>query len=182
MRIRMKPKYETLGKVNKRLQKVEELFGVAEKTLEQCQLPEETPSEVEIIPQEEITELTPINGENGVTIPRLFSLSEVRQDFVLAKRNLHKLLDRCQTLMDGTISMKIEDMKAGQIEAVSSLANSITMQIQTVMSLYGDLAKIEEMRTPPEMKGGGKIKDDGNDLTVFVGDTDQLIKIIEENE
>ncbi len=174
-------KYETMNKIPKRLKKVEELFEVAEKTLEECRLPSEESTEIEVLPAENTTELTePLQDGSDIKLPRLFDLHEVRQDFVLAKRNLHKLLHRCQSLMDGTSGMDIVEMKASQIEAIALLSNSINMQIQNVVRLYKDLADIEQMRMPPELKKVGKEQDEKT-TAVYVGDSKSLLDIIEEN-
>lgn len=177
-------KYETMKKVPKRLKKVEELFDIAQETLEECQLPPEPEesTEIEVLPPENSTELgDPVEeGNKELQLPRLFDLSEVRQDFMIARRNLNKLMLRCQNLMDGTEGFNIVEMKSSQVEAVALLANSINMQIQTVVRLYRDLAEIEKLRTPPELRGTGPRSDTKSDA-VYIGDSKSLLDIIEEN-
>ena len=172
-------KYETLQKTPKRLKKVEELFGIAEEILEQTKIPENTEeTAVEIIPADYSTDLEESNSEDK--LPRLFNLDEVRHDFILARRNLFKLMKRCQDLMDQTTEFDITDMKSGQIEATATLANSVTAQIQLVMTLYKDLAQLEVLRTPPQLKNK-ESQDNPNSDIVFIGDSKTLVELIEEN-
>jgi len=72
------------------------------------------------------------------------------------------------------------EMKASQIEAIALLSSSINMQIQNVVRLYKDLADIEQMRMPPELKKVGKEQDEKT-TAVYVGDSKSLLDIIEEN-
>lgn len=199
-------KHETLKKIPKRLKKVEELFDVAQDVLETCQIPtEENPKSdvpeesenpsVEIVEAGESREVSEYSNPE-IHLPRIFNLEEVRYDFVSARRNLYKLIKHCQDLMDGVPSLDIVDMKASQIEAVSLLANSINNQIQTVMRLYKDMAEIEQMRMPPELKflekrlsgSPGRPSNNKDDSSssesndaVYVGDSKSLMDIIEEN-
>jgi len=173
--------YETLQKTPKRLRKVEELFEVAGKVLEECTIQEEeNENSVEIIPSDnhKLKKVENFNTEDEA-LPRLFALEEVRTDFLIVKRNLLKLMNKCQTLMDGTTEMQIFNITASQIDAISQLSNSITLQIQTVLKLYKDLAEIEQLRIPPEQR---KLKkNEEKNGVVYIGDTKSLLNIIKEN-
>lgn len=200
-------KHETLKKIPRRLKKVEELFDVAQDVLETCQIPtnnntrsetQEDPEEsdsVEIVEAGESREVSEYSNPE-IHLPRIFNLEEVRYDFVAARRNLYKLIKHCQDLMDGVPALDLIEMKASQVEAIALLANSINNQIQTVMKLYKDMADIEQMRMPPELKilekrlgnpqgrpsigkeDSSSSKDSG---AVYVGDSKSLLDIIEEN-
>jgi hypothetical protein len=180
-------KYETTKKIPKRLKKVEELFDVASEVLEKCNLPESPESSVEIISaNDSSSDLEVIDESTEVAIPRLFRLEEVRHDFEIARRNLYRLLNKCQNLMDGVSGLDVHDMTGIQIQATAMLSNSITVQIQTVMSLYKDLTEIEKMRTPPSFRNNN-INNSSNDKNkeseeensaVYIGDSKSLLDII----
>ncbi len=162
----------TMRKIGKRMKKVEELFDASEKAMEECSLPD-----MEIIPAVSDTEITEVTEDSSL---KLFEMNELRSDFLLSRQNLQALLSRCQSLMEQVPKLDINDMKASQIDAIASLSNAITTQLQLMTSSYKVLAEIENLRNPTP-KGVNVGKTEIQNQAVFVGSNSELLKLLKEN-
>lgn len=174
------------------LGKIEQIFGAAEeaiKATDTITIEDDIHPEREvIITTEEYDDITE-RVENTLSSatanfdnPQYFDFLDLKKDFLIAKRNLRKLIAHGQRLMDTSAGMSLDEMTATQIQAVAQLSDSVTNQLQLMITLYKDITEIQKNLTPStpgNLPAGATVQ--GNVVTnnvLFQGDTSQLMKLI----
>lgn len=165
----------------KKLNKIEQIFGAADDVVTNM---EEKTGGMEITLGAEAYEIEEQDEVLPVAIgDDVFSLTELKTDFTLARRNLRKLIRRGQTLMDTLQNADLEDMTAGKIMAIAQLSTSVSQQLKMLSEMYKDIMEIEKGRNgPPSGSIGPSITGVTGDINmIFAGDTKSLMKHIKGN-
>lgn len=157
----------------KKLEKLEEKFNTATELIDELVLPVTEVLEPEIIEPGTDVELRETS---------LFTMSQLKQDFEMIRRNTMKLINNGQQLLDRAQLLDISDMKASQLEALSSLQGTIGANLKMMMEIYKDLVDIENNTGKKQAKEQAVAVNNGtvNNIT-FTGTNSDLLKLINEN-
>jgi len=163
---------------SKMLENLEKKFNVATKLAEDLEL-----LSVEV----GIPDLEPIS-ENCEEITEVFSLRQLKQDAELVHRNLRSLVLKGQRIMDQTDALDIADLKASQIESLSSLQNTIANNLKLIIDIYKQIAEIEKIKgttlnkfsgEQPSMVNTGTVV---NNQILFNGSPNDLLNILKSDK
>ena len=160
-------------KQRKNIKKLEKVFNIAEDVIQSLEINKEGMQEITLAPEAYQFDEKEIE-KNGV-----LGLAELKADFLIAKRNLRKLIRHGQTLMDTSADMDMEEMTASKIMAIAQLSTSISGQLKMLVEIYKDIAEIEKSR-----KGGLPGAFEGNlagvvhQNIIFTGDATSLMKYL----
>lgn len=159
-------------KPEKKIAKLEKIFDAAETAIQEISVDDEGNQIYELAPEGwERTEIEEVKDGN------VFDLTELKKDFILAKRNLYTLIRKGQMLMNGIDELDLEEMTGTKIMAIAQLSTSVSGQLKMLVEIYKDIADIEKTRRP-EIPGvvAGAVQGDLNQSIVFAGDTAELMK------
>lgn len=167
---------------SKKLQNLEQKFNLAENLIEELSATIDDISCTELAVAE-ITEgeLTTVEDE------KILSVATLKQDFLLVRNNLIRLINTGQRILDSASQLEISDLKASQLDALSNLQSTLGNNMQMLISLYKDIAGIEKSRQKPAPKSlvpeqnSGTINTTNNQI-VFAGDSSQLLKLLNEQQ
>lgn len=167
---------------SQKLQNLEEKLGIAAREVEvitekvEAMVPEIDPEQTSLVPYEE-----PPVDEN------IFELSQLKADFQIVRRNLLKLINTGQNMLDQAGVLDISDLKSSQLEALATLQTTIGSNINLMTSVYKDMCIIEKARrslsapTQPIAPGNVNMGTVNNTQVVFNGSTLDLLNMIKEN-
>lgn len=139
------------------------------------------------------TELVAVDTTNTelVTVDKqeVFTIEGLKQDFILIRQNVMKLITTGQRILDSASLLDVADMKAAQLNALSSLQETLGNNLKLLVNIYKEICEIEKMR----LGVSGKVPDGSvqqlntgtitnNNTIVFSGDTSQLLDIIKQNQ
>jgi len=163
------------GREDKRVKKIAKIFANAQATIDSIDVSQDGTLLVEDAAPVPMV-VTPI-GEKG----ELFELVEIKASFVEARRGLQQLIHKGQRLMNQTMALRLRDMTASQVEAISSLSNTVSTQMALMIEMYKTIIEIEQARNPALKGMGTAVITTGDNTqiqqnTIFVGDTAELIK------
>jgi len=131
-----------------KLKKLHEKFNLAEETVNQMtEAIEVFTEDSDDLSALEVTEIQ----EPGKHLPtdldsfeEVFTLDLLKQDFMAMRNNILAVINRGQTILEETGSLDIGDMKASQLEALSSLQRSTGENIKLLMGIYKDIIAVEK--------------------------------------
>jgi len=138
-------------KTSKTLEKVERMLNMSNDVLNDLNIDESTDEEKTLVLTTPDSDIQPIPEQTtalATTDPeqdeRLFELQELKGTFQLVKRNVQRLVDRGMGMMDQTVGMDVDDMKASEIAAFAELSNVTSNQLKMLVELYKDIISIEK--------------------------------------
>lgn len=137
-------------------------------------------TDVEVV-DTEVGTLTPIVEEP------LFELDQLKLDFAMVRSNLIKLVNSGQRMLESAGVLDIADLKASQLDALSTLQNTIANNLKMMMEIYKDMAAIEKARRSLPAPKGGDVQAPvnmgtvNNTQVVFAGSTAELLEVIKNN-
>ena len=157
-----------------KLQNLEKKFSMAET------LVEELTTVMEDIQQETLPEPIPIiEEEKNETV---LSMDSLRQDFLLVRNNIIKLVNTGQRILDSVSVLELEDLKASQLDALSNLQATLGNNLQLLISIYKDISIIEKSRQKPVSKITEQVPVVNGNVTnnqiMFSGSSAQLLELI----
>lgn len=158
----------------RKIAKIEKIFNAAETAVQEITIDEEGNQTYEMAPEGwERLEIEEVKDGN------VFDLTDLKKDFILAKRNLYTLIRKGQMLMNGIDDLDLEEMTGTKIMAIAQLSTSVAGQLKMLVEMYKDIADIEKMRRP-DIPGviHGAVQGDLNQNIVFAGDTSELMKYL----
>ncbi len=163
------------------MKKIAKIFKNAEATIDQLELTDEDLAKTDESQNDfggdtiEYAPMTTDVGEGGA----IFELQELKNSFVETRRGLQTLLLNGQRLMNQTSTLQLASMTASQVEAIAALSNTVSTQLNLMITLYKTIAEIEQLRMPKNASIGN-VGDNANitNQTIFVGDTSQLLEAI----
>lgn len=173
-------------KTEKKMEKIEKIFTEAETVLGDLEILEpkvvsDRPPGLDALSNKIDEQLVQYDIEDAALVKdgNVFELDDLKKDFLMVKRNLHKMIRRGQTMMDTTQYMDLEDSTAGKIMAIAQLSTSISMNLKMLIEIYKDIVDIEKTRRP-EVPGviSGAVSGDVNQNIIFSGDTAELMRYI----
>ncbi len=134
-----------MSKSNDKLKALHEKFNMAEDSINQM-------TEVIEVLDDDLTSLQTCEiKEPGAHIPspsevpeEVFTLDLLKQDFMSMRTNILAVINRGQTILEDTGNLDIGDMKASQLEALSSLQRSTGENIKLLMGIYKDIIAVEK--------------------------------------
>jgi hypothetical protein len=161
-----------------KLQNLESKFGLAENLLDELSntIEEITSTELAcaIIPEGEISIL---QDES------ILNMHTLKQDFLLIRNNVIKLINTGQRILDGASVLDISDLKPSQLEALANLQATLGGNMKLMLDIYKDIASIEKSRRVVPTKAETLANNTGtinntNNQIVFAGDSSELLKLI----
>ena len=157
---------------SKRIAKLERIFDAADTAVQTIETDMEGQETYELAPEGfECMEIEEIKDGN------VFDLKELKQDFILVKRNLQSLIRRGQNLMQTVDGADVEEMNGSKIMAIAALGTSVAQQLKMITEIYRDITEIEKSRrgsVPGVIEGA--VHGDVNQNIIFAGDTASLMK------
>jgi hypothetical protein len=117
----------------------------------------------------------------------VFTLSQLKSDAELVHRNLRSLVLKGQRIMDQVETLDIADLKASQIESLSSLQNTIANNLKLIIDIYKQIAEIEKMKKPSKINNSEQLSmvNTGtvvNNQILFTGSPNDLLNLIKPQE
>jgi len=140
-----------MSKADDKLKALHEKFNMAENSINQMTEIIEVSEIIEVL-DEDLTSLDTYEiKEPGEHLPleldkpeEVFTLDLLKQDFMSMRTNILAVISRGQGILDDTGSLDIGDMKASQLEALSSLQRSTGENIKLLMGIYKDIIAVEK--------------------------------------
>ena len=74
----------------------------------------------------------------------VFTLELLKQDFMSMRVSILAVINKGQKILDDVEILEISDMKASQLEALSSLQRSTGENIKLLMGIYKDIISVEK--------------------------------------
>lgn len=129
---------------NEKLRRLEEKFNMSQ------ELVNEMSQDILVVEPDDLTSLemteTKKPGEHlpEVQLEEIFSLDLLRQDFIQMRSNVMSIISRGKTILDDAGTLDLGDMKASQLEALSSLQRSVGENIRLMVDIYKNIVAIEK--------------------------------------
>ena len=161
----------------KKVNKMDKIFDLADETIQEM---DESTKEITMSPSSYETVDVEIS-DNDIGDPNVtFELSELKKDFLIAKRGLKKLVKQGQTMMDTAQYVDLETASGSQIMAIATLSKVISEQLKMLVESYKDISEIEKNMRPSTGFGEGTIiKGNVTQQTVVMSSADLLKDIME---
>jgi hypothetical protein len=165
---------------SEKLMNLEKKFNLAENLVDELSIVIEDITATELLPCP--TEV--VDGSAPVEAS-ILDMGLLKQDFLLMRNNIMKLIHSGQRILDSASVLDIADLKASQLEALATLQGSLATSIKLLMDCYKDIASIEKSRQKPVSKqpvseniNNGSVT---NNNIVFSGSSSDLLAIINKN-
>jgi len=130
-----------------KLKKLHDKFNMAEESIDQMTKAIDVLVDDSDLSALEVTEI----AEPGKHLPtdldsfeEVFTLDLLKQDFMSMRTNILAVINRGQSILEDTGHLDIGDMKASQLEALSSLQRSTGENIKLLMGIYKDIIAVEK--------------------------------------
>jgi hypothetical protein len=120
------------------IEKLEKKFDLAKATVENAVETLEELGDGLIIHEGEPAELVPYE--------EVFTISLLKQDFMMVRQNLVALIAKGQRLLNTSSEMDATELKASQVEALSELQNSISANLKLLIDIYKQVSDIEKAK------------------------------------
>jgi hypothetical protein len=180
-------------RLEKKMQKIEKVFIDSDEILSKMEIEaEEGEFTEEVKPEKPPMDLARLNSlieadrdphdiEDLALVKdgNIFELDDLKKDFLMVKRNLHKMIRRGQTMMDSMEYMDMEDATATKVMAIAQLSTSISLNLKMLIEIHKDIVDIERARRP-DIPGviHGAVEGDVHQNIIFAGNADELMKHI----
>lgn len=126
----------------------------------------------------------------GETLPaalpvdeEIFNTGMLKQDFLMVRQNIMSLISKGQRMLDSAGDLDATEMKASQIEAISSLSNAVSANLKLLLDSYEQITKIEKNKInkfigdPVQNINTGQVTTNN---IVFSGSPNDLLKILKD--
>jgi hypothetical protein len=128
-----------------KLKALHEKFNMAEESInkmtEVIEVLDDDLSSLEVTEIQEPGEHLPADLDS---FEEVFTLDLLKQDFMAMRTNILAVINRGQNILEDTGNLDIGDMKASQLEALSSLQRSTGENIKLLMGIYKDIIAVEK--------------------------------------
>jgi len=128
-----------------KLKALHEKFNMAEESInkmsEVIEVLDDDLSSLEVTEIQEPGEHLPADLDS---FEEVFTLDLLKQDFMAMRTNILAVINRGQGILEDTGNLDIGDMKASQLEALSSLQRSTGENIKLLMGIYKDIIAVEK--------------------------------------
>lgn len=121
----------------------------------------------------------------SITNPNeLINLDSLRSDFGLVRNSIINLVATGQTILNTACLLDISDLKASQLEALSTLQSTLGSNIKLLLDSYKTMSEIEKIKTsqikekPTSVNNGEVI----NNNILFNGSSSELLDLISNNK
>lgn len=111
----------------------------------------------------------------------IMNIETLKQDFMLARNNIIKLISTGQRILDQASVLDVSDLKASQLEALATLQSTLGANLKLLLEIYKDIAAIEKSRGNPSQANVNNGSVTTNNI-VFTGSSSDLLKLINENQ
>jgi hypothetical protein len=133
-------------------------------------------SEVIPVPFEkyEVETLEEINKE-------VFTIDTLKNDFVLIRNNVMKLINTGQRILESASMIDISDMKPAHLSALSDMQSTLGNNLKLMIALYKEIAEIEKLRLKENKNSSIAPVNNGTVVTnniVYSGSTEDLLELI----
>jgi hypothetical protein len=165
---------------NTKLDHLSKKFNLAENLVEELSIVIDDITTTELLPcpTEVSDELVPMEAS-------IMDMNLLKQDFMLMRNNIMKLVHNGQRILDSASVLDIADLKASQLDALANLQSTLGSNIKLLLDCYKDIASIEKSRQKPVSKqpvseniNNGSVT---NNNIVFSGSSSDLLAIINKN-
>lgn len=157
-----------------KLERLEKKFNLAANEVESIPVP--------AILEDDAIEAEVVNEDDDEPFsPKVFELDMLKQDFILVRAQLKKLISSGQNILSQAGVLDIGDMKASQLESLAAIQNVIGSNLKLLIDIYEKITKIEKMQQHrPKAKAseaptGSTFVDK---QIVFTGSTTQLLAMM----
>jgi hypothetical protein len=162
---------------NTKLDNLSKKFNLAENLVDELSIVIDDITATELLPCP-----TEVSGEVALVEASILDMGLLKQDFLLMRNNIMKLIHSGQRILDSASVLDIADLKASQLEALATLQGSLATSIKLLMDCYQSLAAIEKSRKPSvkaiketQAVNNGTVN---NNQICFSGSSSDLLKII----
>jgi len=161
---------------SKKLQQLEAKFGLAENLIEELSstIEDITTTELSVIEENSVSECDKKDDE-------ILNVTSLKQDFMLIRNNLIKLINTGQRILEGASVLDISDLKPSHLESLSNLQSVLGNNMKMLIELYQTINNIEKTRQkalPKQEQNPTNINNTNNNL--FVGNSADLLKLLNE--
>lgn len=157
--------------LNKKFENLEKKFGMVTDVLEEL--------EIEVVEEHPLQVVTE-NTDN------IFSIDSLKQDFVMVRDNIIKLVTTGQRILDTASILDVSDMKASQLQALAEMQTTIGNNLKLLISIYKEITDIEKSRSKNEVPNTSQVANVGvinnNNNIVFNGTNTELLDLIHQNQ
>ena len=111
-------------------------------------------------------------------------MDSLKQDFLLVRNNIIKLINTGQRILDAVSVLDVSDIKASQLQAIAQLQTALGQNIRSLVATYKEIAEIEKLRIRETKVEATPNINTGTVTTnniVFSGDSSQLLDLIKQN-
>lgn len=160
-----------------KLKKLEENFNMAANLVTDLEVL------VQEIDENQLEVIDTTTGEISDPNESIMDLVMLRQDFVLVRNNIVKVVLAGQRILDDVSNIGFDEIKAGQIMALAQLQTALGGNIKLLMECYKDIAVIEKSRkqTVAPTTNPSRIPIvQQNANNIFVGSGNDLLRFINE--
>jgi hypothetical protein len=165
---------------SEKLMNLEKKFNLAENLVEELSIVIDDITTTELLPVP-----TAVEGDLAPVDVSIMDMSLLKQDFVLMRNSIMKLIHTGQRILDSASVLDISDLKASQLDALSNLQATLGANIKLLFECYKDIAVIEKSRQKAASKqpvqeniNNGTVT---NNNIVFSGSSSDLLSIINKN-
>lgn len=157
-----------------RMKSLEEKFNLAETLVE----------ELDDLIEDVGESMETASDDNLPMVPEhagLMNIEGLKQDFMLARNNIIKLITTGQRILDQASVLNVSDLKASQLEALATLQSTLGANLKLLLEIYKDIAAIEKSRgnpTPSNVNNGSVTTNN----IVYAGSSSDLLKILNEQQ
>lgn len=143
-----------------------------------------------VVVPEICTELSTEVLDSEETKFEVFTLENLKTDFLLIRNNIIKLVNSGQRILDTASLLDVSDMKAQQLQAIASIQQTLGNNLESLVKIYKQIVEIEKLRskekkTDSNPANGSTLVNSGtvvNNQIMFNGDTSQLLDFIKQNQ
>ena len=168
-------------RIQKKLKGLEKKFNLAKEVLEEVPLPVIIPEVVDDMPLVEYQE----DAKTEEEPEPVFELSMLKQDFMLVRGQLKRLINSGQMILTQAQVMDVGDMKSTQLDSLASMQNAIGSNLKLLIDIYEKITKIEKMQA-----GAIKVSPTGESMgdtyvdkqIVFTGSTTEMLALMNKQE
>lgn len=164
--------------MNNKLQNLEKKFGLAENLINELSSTIEDITSTDLVSCINETETTSVSNDESI-----LNLQTLKQDFLLIRNNLIRLINTGQRILEEASVLTIADLRPSHLDALTNLQNTLGNNLKMLLDIYKTLSEIEKVRQKP-IKTSSIDQNSGtinNSTQVFVGNSSDLLKLINEN-
>lgn len=181
---RNKGKGKSMKKSDK-LKQLEKRFNIAAEVVAEMvgdveELEEDLTTELAISDHQLLPATIPDNIPEG----QVFSIELLKQDFFSMRQNIQSLIAIGQNILRQASVLDLADMKASQLDALTSLQATLGGNMKLLIDLYKQIIDIEKGRAALHGNfredGGTVVKGNMTQQNIIVGGTHDMLKLLDQ--